>query len=309
MRLFVERATFAQPRFALTTANATAITQICRRLDGVPLAIELAAARVKALSPEQIVARLDDRFRLLTGGSRTTLPRQQTLRAAIDWSYSLLTEPEKTLLRRLSVFAGGWTLDAAEAVCANNSFDQADILDLLEHLVDKSLVTTDLAEDAARYRMLETVRQYTRERLLDSGEAGVTHGAHKACFLEFARTAEPRLETSEQVVWIQRCEEELDNMRAAIDWAMDRRDAESALQILNATSQFSFPRNHSAEWRLRTQQALALGSADLSLASHARALGRLTVIEYLVGDLNVAETLGRRGLEIAEQSNDTWVQL
>ena len=163
IRLFVERAATAKPGFALTKDNASFLAQICYRLDGIPLAMELAASRVKVLSPEQIAARLDDRFRLLTGGSRTALPRQQTLRAMIDWSYSLLSEQEKTLFRRLAVFVGGWTLEAAESVCADVEQDGSlphDILDLLARLVDKSLIVIEEVIGEIRYHRFETIRQY-----------------------------------------------------------------------------------------------------------------------------------------------------
>src|SRR5262249_22537357 len=157
VQLIVERAAAVQPRFGLTERNASAVVQICRRLDGIPLALELAAARVPVLAPEQIAARLDQRFRLLTGGSRAALPRQQTLRATLDWSYDLLSEPERLLLNRLAVFAGGWSLEAAEAVCSDERIAQGDILDLLVQLVGKSLVLAEEAGDAIeRYRLLET---------------------------------------------------------------------------------------------------------------------------------------------------------
>ncbi len=163
--------------------------RLCSRLEGIPLAIELAAARVRALSVDQINAKLDHRFRLLTGGSRTALPRQQTLRALIDWSYDLLTGQERTLLCRLSVFAGGWTLDAAEAVCAGESIEAWEVLDLLTGLVDKSLVVSETGEDSERYRLLETIRQYGAERLSESGGEAVLHERHAAWFLAFAEQA------------------------------------------------------------------------------------------------------------------------
>ena len=170
VRLFIERAETVLPGFAVTRENAPAIAQICHRLEGIPLAIELAAVRVKLLRPEQIAARLDDRFRLLTGGSRSALPRHQTLRALIDWSYDLLTDPERTLLRRLAVFAGGWTLEAAEAICAGDGLEGVEVLDTLSQLVNKSLALPDCeAGDEARYQLLETIRQYAREKLLDVG--------------------------------------------------------------------------------------------------------------------------------------------
>ena len=169
VRLFVERAQAAHPAFVVTDRNGKAVAEICHRLDGIPLAIELAAARARAMSVEMIAARLHDRFRLLTSGDRSALPRQQTLRACIDWSYELLTQKERAIFRRLAVFAGGWTLDAAEAVGADGDVAQADVLDLLTNLVEKSLVS--LGPDDERYRLLETVRQYAQERLDDSGEA------------------------------------------------------------------------------------------------------------------------------------------
>ena len=171
IRLFVERAATAKPGFTLTNVNAFSLAQICYRLDGIPLAIELAASRVKVLSPDQIAARLDDRFRLLTGGSRTALPRQQTLRAMIDWSYSLLSDQEKVLFRRLAVFVGGWTLEAAESICSSlvqSDILSEDVLDLLTRLVDKSLVFNEEALEEIRYHRLETIRQYSREKFFES---------------------------------------------------------------------------------------------------------------------------------------------
>ncbi|HET8680139.1 MAG TPA: NB-ARC domain-containing protein, partial [bacterium] len=171
VRLFVERAMLVHPAFQVTTSNVRAIAEVCRRLDGIPLAIELAAARVKVLSVEQIAARLEDRFRLLTGGTRTGLPHHQTLRAAMDWSYDLLPEGERALFRRLAVFAGSFSLEAAERVCADDGIAEAAVLDLLTHLVDKSLVLTeDSAAGEVRYQQLETVRQYALNRLVESGE-------------------------------------------------------------------------------------------------------------------------------------------
>ncbi|MBI3998211.1 MAG: adenylate/guanylate cyclase domain-containing protein, partial [Armatimonadetes bacterium] len=186
VRLFVERAVYRQPRFQLTDRNASAVAQVCHRLDGIPLAIELAVARLNGLSVEQIATRLDDRFRLLTGGSRTALPRQQTLKGAIDWSYSLLSEKEQALLRRLSVFAGGCSLETAEAVCAGAGIDTDEILDLLTGLVEKSLVVAERRESEHRYRLLETVRRYGLDRLREAGEVADVHRRHLAWFLALA---------------------------------------------------------------------------------------------------------------------------
>ncbi|HEV2460102.1 MAG TPA: hypothetical protein VGS80_17225, partial [Ktedonobacterales bacterium] len=196
VRLFAERAAAASPGFRLTAKNAPAIAQIGRRLDGIPLALELAAARTRVLPPEQIVARLDDRFRLLTGGSRTALPRHQTLLALIEWSYELLTEAERVLLRRLSVFAGGWSLEAAQAVGGDGLGEAGEeVLETLAHLADKSLVDVEEAMEAAegRYRLLETIRQYAHDKLLASGEAERVRHRHLEYFVRFAEQAEPHL--------------------------------------------------------------------------------------------------------------------
>lgn len=176
VRLFIDRAVAAQSTFTATNQNAPAVAQVCHRLDGIPLAIELAAVRVKALPVDQIAKRLDDCFRLLTGGSRTALPRQQTLRATIDWSYNLLSEQEKKLLRRLSVFVEGWTLEGAEAACSGEGIEDWEVLDLLTQLVNKSLVAYEERDEGARYRLLETVRQYARDKLLESGEGADLRG-------------------------------------------------------------------------------------------------------------------------------------
>lgn len=235
--LFLQRARAAQPDFTVTDRNAAAVGQIVRRLDGIPLAIELAAARVRLLAPEQIAARLDDCFRLLTGGSRTALPRQQTLRALVDWSYDLLSAREVTLFRRLGVFAGGWTLAAAEEVTSDEGapsvggIDANEVLDLLSGLIDKSLVVVDESEGQTRYRFLETIRQYAREKLLESGEGTTVHDRH-AAYYEKVLAGESRLVFENGVaaftseVWLnvigglKSLESEGDNLRAALDWAL-----------------------------------------------------------------------------------------
>ena len=190
VRLFIERAMLVKPDFSVTNANAPALAQLCYRLDGIPLAIELAAARVRSLPVEQMVDKLDSRFRLLTGGDRAALPRQQTLRALIDWSYDLLSENEKTLLARLSVFAGGWTLSAAESVCGFDPIEDWEMLDLLTSLADKSLVVAEDDAGASRYRMLETVRQYAQERSAASEEANAVAVRHRDFFLSLAEGSE-----------------------------------------------------------------------------------------------------------------------
>jgi non-specific serine/threonine protein kinase len=182
VRLFVDRAQATQPSFQLTDKNAAAVAHICHRLDGIPLAIELAAVRVKVLPVEQILARLQDRFALLTGGSRTALPRQQTLRATVDWSYDLLSEPERKLLNRVSAFAGGFTLEAAESVCAWDGLESFDVLDLLSPLIDKSLVVPNESGESSRYTLLETIREYASERLKETGESDTQADLHAFYF-------------------------------------------------------------------------------------------------------------------------------
>jgi non-specific serine/threonine protein kinase len=231
VRLFLDRAEAALPTFALTDQNAPAVAQVCRRLDGIPLAIELAAARVKALTVEQIAERLDHRFRLLTGGGRTAIPRQQTLQACIDWSYALLTEAERALLRRLSVFAGGFALAAAEAVCNDASLEAGEILDLLSGLVDKSLVQAEPQGREERYRLLETLREYARDRLAEAGETESVRDRHRDYFLALAEEADSHLRGREQLTWIEQLIQEQDNLRAALDWSLSQESVEAALRL------------------------------------------------------------------------------
>jgi predicted ATPase/DNA-binding SARP family transcriptional activator len=225
VELFVDRAMAVDPRFALTDDNTPAVLEICRRLDGIPLAIELAAARIRVLTPEQIRARLEDRFAILTGGARTTVPRHRTLRAAIDWSFTLLGEREQTLLARLSVFAGTFSLEAAEAVCG------ADVLDLLSGLVDKSLVVSAKRKETVRYYLLDSIREYAAERLDD---ADAWRMKHAQAFLELARVAEPELVTA-VAARVDSLEPEHDNLRAALTWSLEREPETLALPLAAAT--------------------------------------------------------------------------
>jgi predicted ATPase/class 3 adenylate cyclase len=215
-RLFVERASAANPNFRLTEGNASSVAQICSRLDGIPLAIELAAARARLLSPEQIAARLDDRFRLLVGGSRTALPRQQTLRALIDWSYDLLAEEEQGLLRTASVFVGGWTLDALEAVA-----DDPNTVEHLEQLVNKSLVVTEERENEMRYFMLETIRQYAREKLFDAKHSSAARDRHFVYFDHLSEKMWDAFRSADMLAWANRAMDEAENFRAALDWGLE----------------------------------------------------------------------------------------
>jgi predicted ATPase/DNA-binding SARP family transcriptional activator len=273
VRLFEDRAANASPAFQVDENTAADVTQICRRLDGIPLAIELAAARMKVLSVQEIAARLDDRFSLLTSGSRTAIPRHQTLRATIDWSHELLAEPERILFRRLSVFAGGFTLTAAEAVCGQ-SLPAGDILDLLSRLVGKSLVVVDAPGDGeTRYRLLETIRQYALEKLVDAGEAPETRQRHLDFFLRLAEESESHVYGRESGIWFRRLYLELDNLRAAIEWATASGRAQFTLRILGSIVYFWFARGlPGSEWTDRVNQALRRPESRERTLARAKAL-------------------------------------
>ncbi|MEO8674353.1 MAG: tetratricopeptide repeat protein [Casimicrobiaceae bacterium] len=261
VRLFIDRAVAAQSTFQVTEQNATALAGICHQLDGIPLAIELAAARTRVLSVENIAARLDDRFRLLKGGDKTALPRQQTLRALIDWSFDLLTEPERILLRRLAVFAGGFTLEAVESVGAGGEIESPDVLQALTNLVEKSLVVLGL--DGRRYHLLETVRQYAQERLAESEEAAATRDRHLAFFAALAVQSRPGLIGPQQAQWLARLDAERENLLAANAWC-DRADggAEVALRMLNSVKHYLFSRGFLALGRRLMVEALARAGAQ-----------------------------------------------
>jgi predicted ATPase/class 3 adenylate cyclase len=231
--LFADRASAAKRDFALNDRNVSAVGVLCRRLDGIPLAIELAAARVRSLSPDDLVSRLDQRFKLLTHGSRAALERHQTLRSTIDWSYDLLTPVERHSLDRLSVFAGGCDLGAAEAVLSDDEIDAADVIDVLGQLVDKSLVVVDDDDDGGvRYRLLETIRQYARERLDASGNSVAVRRRHADHYVAEAEAAGPHLRGREHLKWTSVVERDIDNFRAALDWAVEARSPDHALRLV-----------------------------------------------------------------------------
>ena len=315
IRLFVDRAATAKPGFMLTNVNAFSLAQICYRLDGIPLAIELAASRVKVLSPEQIAARLDDRFRLLTGGSRTALPRQQTLRAMIDWSYSLLSDQEKTLFRRLAVFVGGWTLEAAEAVCAGleeDAIPSYDVLDLLTRLVDKSLVVIEETEGEIRYHRLETIRQYSREKFFETDEVEAVRDRHLNFFVRFAELVDQKLKSRDQLLWHRRMSLEQDNLRAALEWGLNR-NLDNALRIAGATNLFWTAGGYSAEGFRWTQRALEQGEKtpiptgitnEQRLVGRAKALCGLTRLYLSLGDNASAKHAAEESVALYRQSQD-----
>jgi predicted ATPase/class 3 adenylate cyclase len=304
VRLFVERAKAALPTFAVTDRNVLAVAQICQRLDGIPLAIELSAARVKSLTVEQIADRLDDRFRLLTGGSRTALPRQQTLQALIDWSYELLSEKERALLRRLSVFADGWTLEAAEPIGSEGDIEAHEVLDLLTHLVGKSLVMMEEQEGEARYRLLETVRQYSRDKLLEVGEAESVRRRHRNFFLDLAERAEPEIQGPDQRVWLERLEQEHDNLRAALGWSLADRAAESSLRLVGALWWFWHVRGYWSEGRRWMEEALAGGRGPSTSGWRAKALNGAGVLAWRQGDYDQATKRLEESLTLSRDADD-----
>lgn len=282
--LFIDRAAMLEPSFILTRQNAPAVAQVCQRLDGIPLALELAAARIKVLSVEQISKRLDDRFRLLTGGSRTALPRQQTLRALIDWSYGLLSEAERILLRRLSVFSGGWTLEAAQAVCSCDPVCADDVLDLLTRLVEKSLAMVDRQGDAARYRMMETIRQYARDKLLESGEGEQIRTRHLDFFLGFAEEAEPKLRGPEQRAWLERLDIEHDNLRGALEWSTSEGCVERGMRLAYASLWFWDLRAYYSEGKAATESLLMQPEASARTLSRANTLFAVAELSGQLGE-------------------------
>jgi predicted ATPase/DNA-binding XRE family transcriptional regulator len=302
VHLFVERANAVRSDFVVTNRNAAAVARICHRLDGIPLALELAAARVRGLSVEDLAARLDDRFRLLTGGNRTALPRQQTLKATIDWSFELLSGVERALFARLSVFAGDWTLEAAEAVCGGNGIEQEEVLDLLLHLVEKSLVGAE--EDTAgtrRYRLLETLRQYGREQLLASGQAEAAYNQHAAHYLALAEQSELELF---QAAWMRRLAVEQDDYRAALEWLVGRGEIDRAMRLTGVLWRFWEVRGHLREGRQRLAELLALPGASVPSLARAKVLDGSGVLALYQYDIPTARAMFKQSLALYRQHQD-----
>jgi predicted ATPase/class 3 adenylate cyclase len=305
IRLFVERGTTTKSDFRLTKENTPFVAQICSRLDGIPLAIELAAARVKVLSPEQIASRLDDRFRLLTGGARTALPRQQTLRAMIDWSYSLLSEPEKTLFRRLAVFTGGWALDAAEFVCGEGR-EGPDILDLMARLVDKSLVIGEEPNGETRYHRLETIRQYARERFFETEEVEAIRDRHLAYYVRLAEEIEKGLQGPGRKLWSQRSEVEQENLQTAIEWGLNR-DPESWLRIAASMIfgiSFGGYSVQGFSWLRDRMSAMESTLSALTPALRAKSLHALAFVSFSVGRELDAYEYAEQSIALYRQLDD-----
>ena len=310
VRLFADRALLSQPAFAVRDQNAFAVTSVCNRLDGVPLAIELAAARVRSLSVEEIDTRLDQRFRLLTGGSKTALPRQQTLRALIDWSYDMLNAREKSLLCRLSVFAGGWTLKAVAQVYIDKSLAEVstedwEVLDLLTSLVDKSLVIAETQADMTRYRLLETVRQYGRDRLAESEESMVVRARHRDYFLTLAEEIKPKLSGPEQAHWLSVLEVEHDNVRSALKFCLEEPEGgEAGLQLGTSLQRFWEIRGHLSEGRERLMALLARPVAQERTRAYADARSGVGRLARMQGDYATARAMFEESLEICRESGN-----
>jgi len=315
VRLFMDRAGSGQPHFTLTPANAPAVAQVCLRLDGIPLALEMAAARVRVLGVEQVAARLGQRFRLLTGGSRTALPRQQTLQATVDWSYSLLSSAEQIVFTRLSIFAGGWSLEAAEAVCVDEVIKAEDVLDLLLKLVEKSLVVAEEIEGGTtRYRLLETLRQYGRERLVAGDDTAALHARHAAYYLALAEQADQEQNGPEQVYWLAVLEREHDNLRVSLAWYLDQATfgagddgtvaAEHSLRLAGAVAWFWYLHCYLREGLHWLDQALARSAGSPPIL-RAKALHGAGHLAWLLNDMPRRQELLAQALALYRDHGST----
>ena len=314
IQLFIERARTALRTFALTDQNVAAVARICQRLDGIPLGIELAAGWVNLLRPEQIASRLEEDFGLLMGSNRTALPRHQTLRAAIEWSYDLLPEAERLLLRRLSVFVGGWTLEAAETVtpCPSGCptpLTIKNVLNLLSRLVSKSLVTVEQsAEIEARYRMLEPIRDYLREKLAEAGEEPQLRDRHLAYHVALAEVAEPGLKSDHQLTWLARLDQEQDNIRAALSWSLSQSNAAEGLRLVGALGHFWEMRFNLGEGGRWCEGVLAMANEATPLQRsvwRAKALVASGMIAVYQFDSELARRHLEESLSIAQELGDT----
>jgi len=302
--LFIDRALLVRPDFEVTNGNAPALASLCHHLDGIPLAIELAAARVRSLTVEEIESDLDQRFRLLTSTSRTVLPRHQTLRSLIDWSYQLLLDREKSLLRRLSVFAGGWTLRAAEEVCTGETITKPDVLDLLASLVDKSLVLVDHHDGHSRYRLLETMRQYAGEKLLESGGGEVVRKRHRDYFLALAEEGQRKRTGTELAEWLERLEKEHDNLRAGLDWSLVEAGSNGGLRLCAALQRFWWIRGHFSEGREWCMRVLGITGDVERTRERAEVLNVAGLLASEEGDYSVAGALHEENLAISRELED-----
>ncbi|HLJ54566.1 MAG TPA: tetratricopeptide repeat protein, partial [Chthonomonadaceae bacterium] len=302
VQLFVDRALAVRPDFAVSNANAPALAQLCCRLDGIPLALELAAARVRMLSVEEINARLDNRFRLLTGGSRTALPRQQTLRALIDWSYDILNEPERVLFARLSVFSDGWSLAAAEIICAGDDVDAWDVFDLVSSLVDKSLVVSESLGGDTRFRMLETLREYGREKLEASGVAAAISERQGAYFAEaVAERASADELSADAVAWLT---VEAGNIRASLDWFWAAGRYRDAMLLAVNLSDYWYRKGWLREANDHLSRAVQQLDAADSPALRSRVLKDAGFFNFMLNDVGRAAELTGESVDWARKAGD-----
>ena len=306
MELFIDRATTAISTFRVTIDSAPALTQICHHLDGIPLAIELAAAKLRVLSLEQINKRLDDRFRLLTGGSRTAPPQHQTLQAAIDWSYELLLPTEQTLFQRLAVFSNGWTLESAESICSDIDVQPEEVLELLTQLINKSLINKAEGIGETRYRMLETIREYALQKLDYSGEMRTTYFRHMMFFAKLVDQAERNFKGPDQVAWYSRLDNELDNLRVALTWLEGLENSEVRLRFAAGLWRYWKSRGHISEGRghlRRVLENVPAGPARQTSA-YARALTAAGSLAYYEGDLSYSDQSRKEALTIFRNLDD-----
>jgi predicted ATPase/DNA-binding CsgD family transcriptional regulator len=316
VQLFVARASTLVPDFALTEQNADAVMKICQRLDGMPLAIELAAARIKVLRVEQIAERLDNTLQLLTQGRRSAPSRHQTLRATMDWSYNLLSEAEKKLFQRLAVFTGGFTLEAAEGICVGDGVEPGDILELVASLLNKSMLISvewkaksqDLSEGALRYRFLEPIRQYALEKLVEAGQEASIRDRHLSYFHDWLQTTETKFYTTEQLMQLANIDRELDNIRAALQWALKTQPL-TAMRIVSSFMLIGFwnVRGYTTEGRRWAEQALKQTETDLTpetLGVRARALTGVAYLTMTQGDNQSASHLVAEAIPILRAQND-----
>ena len=302
-RLFAERAHAASPAFEITEENASAVASICRRLDGLPLALELVAARTRFLGPAALLSRLDRA--LEAGGARDLPQRQRTMRGTLDWSHELLHDPEKELFRRLSVFAAGFTLEAAEHVCAAGAVEVEEVLVLLGNLVEQSLVVAEISpEGGTRYRLLEPVRQYALEKLEEGGEVEKAKRRHAAFYLALAEEAEPLIKGHDQVEWLDRLEAENDNLRGAIGWSLEADDAQTAARFGWALGMYWVMRARSGEGRLLMEQTLERDGGELPAQMRARALFALAVCVYGSGDDERLMAVAEEGAALFRRAGD-----
>ena len=323
VRLFVERARQRDPYFVLSASNAEAVSQVCRRLEGIPLAIELAAARMGVLSAGQLAKRLGDSLKVLTRGERTADPRHQSLRATLEWSHDLLSEAERVLFRRLSVFAGGWTLEAAEEVCSKEGVERDEVLDVLSELAERSLVMTEAGqEEVPRFRMLEPIHQHAREKLEESGESEALRSRHVSYYLKLAQEADvdgegaaeadPRMQGAPPVEWLRQMEAEHANLRAALSWSLDEDTeeldggrVELGLRLALALFWFWYTHDYSSEGRSYLERADSIRvSSTTATRLRARALNGAGGLAVTQGDYEAAKTLIEEGLALYRELGD-----